>query len=572
MTITIPQQLQKEEFRFIKLQKNSKGPIAGESWKDNLLKYNDKELLDHLEAGGNYGVVGGYGDLRILDIDNLEIANEVVEEVSTFTVRTPGKGYHLYSISNDAENRTTKNGEYRANNLYVVGPNCHAVDKKKNHEGTYTIVKDVPIIELNKSIKEKVVGETQIGIEKFDASQSGQEIKEIISLLYKNKNMSKVDIYNHMANPTFVKWNTHGAKYPQYRELTYEKACRYVIENPPKKEVIEEPATTVVNSQGKRLEFITHEELSKYKEEGGNNWIVEKFFRPKTVCIISGKRSTLKTWLSLNLIYSISNQKKFLDKYETKKCNILYIDRENGKLELQKRTMMTVNGLQILEPPQIWFMSETFMKLDSYECLKELEEFIKANDIKIIIADTYRRLISYEENSADQTSTFFVDMIKPLCERTGVCFVFLHHDKKGEGPDEMDQMRGSSDLANYADTIMKLIRKGKKLTISQTKQRSAKELEPFEIEIVTDEINNFSFKYLGQKTYQSDKIAQDIVDWVQSNRLGQFSYSQVMNMCREKRHGETNVKEALREMINAGVLSKGTGKFDPYVVSSEINR
>jgi len=152
MVIKIPSQLWNNEFRFIKLQKKSKDPIVGIAWSKHLLKYNDKELLDWLEEDGNYGVVAGYGNLRILDIDDKDLAEKLITKIKTSTVKTCGKTYHFYLILDYDINHKLKNkmGEYRADNWYVVGPNCYAIDKKKNHEGPYAIINDLEISKISK--------------------------------------------------------------------------------------------------------------------------------------------------------------------------------------------------------------------------------------------------------------------------------------------------------------------------------------------------------------------------------------------------------------------------------------
>lgn len=53
MSARIPKQLQKEEFRFVLLGKNSKLPIE-EDWQNtNNYRYDDPKLLNHLANGGN---------------------------------------------------------------------------------------------------------------------------------------------------------------------------------------------------------------------------------------------------------------------------------------------------------------------------------------------------------------------------------------------------------------------------------------------------------------------------------------------------------------------------------------
>ncbi len=39
-------------------------------------------------------------------------------------------------------------GEIRANNYMVVAPGCYAIDKKKGHEGSYTIAKDLSVMQI----------------------------------------------------------------------------------------------------------------------------------------------------------------------------------------------------------------------------------------------------------------------------------------------------------------------------------------------------------------------------------------------------------------------------------------
>lgn len=157
MVTNIRRQLQNENFRFALLKKNEKNPIPGVKWGEINYKYNDKELLEH---NGNYGVIGGYGKLRIIDIDNQELGKKLLEFFNTFTVQTIGGNYHFYIICDYAKNSVFKNnlGEFRADNYYVVGPDCYAEDKKKGHKGTYVVLKDVDIRNISEEELFKLIG------------------------------------------------------------------------------------------------------------------------------------------------------------------------------------------------------------------------------------------------------------------------------------------------------------------------------------------------------------------------------------------------------------------------------
>jgi hypothetical protein len=136
--IEIPRQLKKDEFRFLRLNKAAKTPLPGIAWKGGM-KWNDIELQDHISSGGNYGVIGGHGNLAILDIDNQEIAEKLREEINTFTIKTCGGTNHFYFIVKDKLYNCVLRGdigEVRVKNYYVVGPNCYAIDENKGHEGS----------------------------------------------------------------------------------------------------------------------------------------------------------------------------------------------------------------------------------------------------------------------------------------------------------------------------------------------------------------------------------------------------------------------------------------------------
>jgi len=156
MTIKIPQQLQNENFKFILLKNKEKTPISGVRWNKFNYKYNDKELVKH---SYNYGVVGGDGNLRIIDIDNKELGKKLLEILDTFTIKTCGGNYHFYVITPYNKNHKfiDDKGEFRANNYYVVGPGCYVIDKKKKYEGSYDIIKDIPIKVMTKDEVLKII-------------------------------------------------------------------------------------------------------------------------------------------------------------------------------------------------------------------------------------------------------------------------------------------------------------------------------------------------------------------------------------------------------------------------------
>jgi len=137
MPITIPEQLRKDDFRFILLRPREKRPFELDWVGVNNYKYDDPKLINHISNDGNYGVVaGGNANLIIIDADTDEVAKAVEDRLlPTFTCKTGrpgGGGRHYYYLADrpltDEDNiRLTDGGkaslgDVQAWHKQIVGP------------------------------------------------------------------------------------------------------------------------------------------------------------------------------------------------------------------------------------------------------------------------------------------------------------------------------------------------------------------------------------------------------------------------------------------------------------------
>ena len=65
----MPHQLKRESFRFVKIKKRSKKPFE-QDWQISN-NYSYSEIRFWVENKENYGVVCGYGNLAVIDIDRM---------------------------------------------------------------------------------------------------------------------------------------------------------------------------------------------------------------------------------------------------------------------------------------------------------------------------------------------------------------------------------------------------------------------------------------------------------------------------------------------------------------------
>ncbi|MDD3374437.1 MAG: bifunctional DNA primase/polymerase [Candidatus Omnitrophica bacterium] len=92
----IPHQLHNKQFGFVKLLPKTKKPFE-KDWPNR--PYSLTDIQPWFDQGNNYGVLGGQGDLVILDADSAEMVALARKHLpQTFTVKTPKKGVHYYLL------------------------------------------------------------------------------------------------------------------------------------------------------------------------------------------------------------------------------------------------------------------------------------------------------------------------------------------------------------------------------------------------------------------------------------------------------------------------------------------
>ena len=146
----IPKQLQQEGFKFILLGKGKKIPIEQKWQTEKNYPYNNQLLNKHLNYGGNYGVVGGYNNLLVIDFDDQNFQDKYFPLLPpTLTIKTGGGGLHLYYICDDCPSLKILDSEkntladIQGRGKQVVGANSTHPNGNK-----YEMVQDIPLAKI----------------------------------------------------------------------------------------------------------------------------------------------------------------------------------------------------------------------------------------------------------------------------------------------------------------------------------------------------------------------------------------------------------------------------------------
>jgi len=161
----LPKQLQHESFRFVRLGKRGTEqghrPIEKDWVFNNNYPHNHLRTILHIDNGNNVGIIGGYGNLLIIDFDKKEYQDIISSMLpETFTVSSGGKNlYHMFYIVDEPFNKfPIKKLVYDPSKNEMVEQTCADIICKGGYVlapysqhrkgGFYKITNDIPITHI----------------------------------------------------------------------------------------------------------------------------------------------------------------------------------------------------------------------------------------------------------------------------------------------------------------------------------------------------------------------------------------------------------------------------------------
>jgi RecA-family ATPase len=554
----------------IPIKKGAKEPLV--KWKEyQNRKPTDVELEEirkNLSSDEiNIGVVCGKisEGLVVFDFESESLARQIFTKFDELTKKTfvvkSSKGVHVYfKIKGELPKTEHLPGIdlLSEGSLVVLPPSLHPSGVRYtvygNDGGEFPPIQTIDEEEcklLIKKIHEIIEKKTQV---QFDINKAiegvpeGQRNETAFSLALR---LRRVGLTLEETLSFLSTWNQRNRPPLSHAELckTVKSAFQY---QSPSEETLD-------------LKVMSFEELMSSQQKP-IEWLVEGLISKGSIVVIGGKCASLKTTFALYLALCLCHEKPFLGEYKTKKSRVLIIDEENGFPLLKDRFFKLSEGMRVTSKPDIHISSFEGLKLDREKGLEKLKKTLMHLKPDVLIIDSFRRIVSFEENRSEQISQFFTDIVRPLLIEFNLTCIFLHHTRKSISgrvlSDDTDELRGSSDLPNYADTVLMLRRlKGKnnkRIILTQPKNRYGPEIKSKEIEVNWGE-NVIQFSLVGdaQETlYADESCAEVIMQWITENGIKEFQTRDIVVSMRSEGFSERTTERALSLLVNRGELVK----------------
>jgi RecA-family ATPase len=317
-------------------------------------------------------------------------------------------------------------------------------------------------------------------------------------------------------------------------------------------------------------------------------WLVEDWIPIGDICFLVGKAASFKTTLLGHLGYCVSEGKMFVNKYEVRKGRVLYLNEENSNNIMMGIIRRVKKGLTLDEVDcnDIAFTMLEGILLGNKDIsqLKKIAEWIKENDINVLMIDSFRRFIDFDENNATEMNRFFKNLnaLRKYCDNLTI--IILHHlkknvsESKGE-TDIRDMLRGSSDIVNSADSIIGIERKtGKDMFVMRhIKNRAGIEVQG-KVIFVNCGDKDTAYFYESEEVQtikkagltKKEKVAEQIVRYCEDNDIKTFKRGEAETWLSEDAAKDT-LKSALKLLEDEGtIIGAGQKKSKEYVFNAGI--
>lgn len=247
------------------------------------------------------------------------------------------------------------------------------------------------------------------------------------------------------------------------------------------------------SSHFKQLDELMHEDYPPTK------WLVENLIPEEALVILSAKPASFKTWLCYEIALKVASGQRLFDELETFQTGVLILDGESGARMMKNH--FTCLGYMGVDKPIYYQTYGGGTRLND-ESIVEVRNFCLEKCIKLIIFDSFARFSGVrDENSSMEIAEAFKRFSK--LKTAGLTALFIHHSRKGSaiyGRNEIDSVRGSSDIIASCDIHLSIAKRGKnKIIISQPKNRFDEEANPVKAEFRKESSTSSRWYYLGKE-------------------------------------------------------------------------
>jgi archaellum biogenesis ATPase FlaH len=307
------------------------------------------------------------------------------------------------------------------------------------------------------------------------------------------------------------------------------------------------------------------------------NWRINHLIPERGIVILGGEGGSCKSWLAMDMALSIANGEDFLDKFYTEQATVLYLDEENGDVDIPNRFSQLIKGQNREIPENLHIKIFSGMQLDTPQGIEHLSELIKKSGAEIIILDSLIRFMAGDENKSIDAKKVF-DGLKKMFNRFGnICFVIMHHTVKN-GNGGINSIRGSGDYINMCNylTMLKRTAQGFKAEMLRGRGLAQDDWPKFEVKLESNQGDSVKLVYSGEinETTKKRDCIEFIKEFIEANKLKSFTMgknSDLTKIMYSQDYNKTTQYDAINALIDLGEIKNGDKRGTYNVVYEKVS-
>ncbi len=220
----------------------------------------------------------------------------------------------------------------------------------------------------------------------------------------------------------------------------------------------------------------------------GTSWLVDGLWEEEGVGILGGAPKSCKSWLALDLAFSVATGTPALGKYNVQRPGpVLVFAAEDQPARVRTRLegFAALRG-QNLERTPLHLIVENTLRLDDGRDQRRLAQTVGHYRPRLLVLDPFVRLHRIDENSAQEVSRVLA-YLRELQREHHVAILVVHHSRKAGANGEQAglSLRGSGDFHAWGESNLYLRRRRGALELA-VEQRNAAAMEPIQLALRAD--------------------------------------------------------------------------------------
>jgi len=264
--------------------------------------------------------------------------------------------------------------------------------------------------------------------------------------------------------------------------------------------------------------------------------LIEGILRQGHKMLIAGPSKAGKSFALIEMCIAIAEGTKWFG-WQCARGRILYVNLELDRPSCLHRFKDVYKALGIkpnsLSNIDIWNLRGKSIPMDKL-APKLIRRASKKDYIAVVIDPIYK-VITGDENSADQMANF-CNQFDKICNELGTSVIYCHHHSKGSqgGKRSMDRASGSGVFARDPDALLDLI----ELELNESHYKQLRNMSA--CRVCVDYLKEHRTELLNELS-QDDVLSQTIMIDFCKSKLGHDYYKELDNLINEARSKATSI-------------------------------